>query len=124
MSVIFRIGARGSPLSMTQARRVQARLGALLGVAAEALDEAVPITAITTTGDRIQDRPLSEAGGKGLFTKELDEALIDGRIDVAVHSAKDLPTVLPDEIVLACTPEREDARDAFISLKAKTPADL
>lgn len=124
MSVIFRIGARGSPLSMTQARRIQARLGALLGVPGEQLDARVPISAITTTGDRIQDRPLSEAGGKGLFTKELDEALTAGRIDLAVHSAKDLPTILPADIVLACTPEREDARDAFISLKAATPAEL
>ncbi|HWA20972.1 MAG TPA: hydroxymethylbilane synthase [Caulobacterales bacterium] len=124
MSVIFRIGARGSPLSMTQSRGLQARLGALLGVPAGGLDDRLPITAITTTGDKIQDRPLAESGGKGLFTKELDEALIGGRIDLAVHSAKDLPTRLPDEIALACVPEREDARDAFISLKAKSPGDL
>jgi hydroxymethylbilane synthase len=124
MTVIFRIGARGSPLSLTQTRRVQARLGALLGVPAGALDERLPITAVTTTGDRIQDRALAESGGKGLFTKELDEALIGGRIDLAVHSAKDLPTRLPDEVALACVPEREDARDAFISIKAKSPADL
>ena len=61
------------------------------------------IVPIVTTGDRIQDRRLQEAGGKGLFTKELDEAMLDGRIDLAVHSMKDLPTQLPDEIVLACT---------------------
>ncbi len=124
MTVIFRIGARGSPLSMAQTRRTQARLGALLGVAAGGLDERLPILAITTTGDRIQDRPLSEAGGKGLFTKELDEALFDRRIDLAIHSAKDLPTRLPPGIELIATPEREDPRDAFISLKAKTPAEL
>lgn len=77
-----------------------------------------------TTGDRIQDRRLIEAGGKGLFTKELDEALLERRIDLAVHSLKDLPTRLPPGIVLACIPERADNRDAFISVKAKTIADL
>lgn len=82
------------------------------------------IVPIVTSGDRIQDRTLIEAGGKGLFTKELDEALFDGRIDLAVHSLKDLPTRLPDGIVLACVPEREDPRDAFVSLKAKTLAEL
>lgn len=124
MTAIFRIGARGSPLSMTQARRVQVRLGAALGVGVDALDARLPLTAITTTGDRIQDRPLAEAGGKGLFTKELDQALIDGRIDLAIHSAKDLPTRLPEPIVLVATPEREDARDAFISIAAASPRDL
>jgi hydroxymethylbilane synthase len=79
---------------------------------------------ITTTGDTIQDRRLIEAGGKGLFTKELDEALLDGRIDLAVHSLKDLPTRLPDGIALACVPEREDPRDAFVSLRAKSLSDL
>ncbi len=116
----FRIGARGSKLSLAQTGQTCARLAATLG-----LDEsAFEIVPTVTSGDRIQDRTLIEAGGKGLFTKELDEALFDRRIDFAVHSLKDLPTRLPDGIVLACVPEREDPRDAFVSLKAKTLADL
>jgi hydroxymethylbilane synthase len=82
------------------------------------------IVPISTTGDRIQDRRLIDAGGKGLFTKELDEALLDGRIDLAVHSMKDLPTQLPDGIILACTPAREDPRDALICDKADSLLDL
>lgn len=93
---------------MAQAGHIQRRLEALIGGPA-------PLTGMTTTGDRIQDRRLIEAGGKGLFTKELDEALLDGRIDLAIHSMKDLPTRLPDGIALACVPERVDRRDAFIS---------
>jgi hydroxymethylbilane synthase len=107
-SAPVRIGARGSPLSLTQTGLVRDALA----VANPSRDfEVVPIV---TTGDRIQDRRLEEAGGKGLFTKELDEAMLEGRIDLAVHSMKDLPTLLPDEIVLACTPAREDPRDALI----------
>src|SRR5262249_5691773 len=120
MAILFRIGARGSKLSLAQTEHTRARLAASLGVDASAI-EIVPIT---TSGDRIQDRLLIEAGGKGLFTKELDEALLDGRIDLAVHSLKDLPTRLPDAIALACVPEREDPRDAFVSLRAKTLAAL
>lgn len=77
-----------------------------------------PIESFTTTGDRIQDRRLQDAGGKGLFTKELDEALEEGRIDAAVHSMKDLPTRLPPGQIIACVPSREDTRDAFISMQA------
>ena len=120
MAVLFRIGARGSKLSLTQTEHVRAGLAAQLGVDAGAL-EVVPIT---TSGDVIQDRRLIEAGGKGLFTKELDEALLDERIDFAVHSLKDLPTRLPDGITLACVPEREDPRDVFVSLRAKSLGDL
>lgn len=120
MAVLFRIGARGSKLSLAQTEQTRARWAALLGVETGAL----PIVPIVTTGDTIQDRRLIESGGKGLFTKELDEALLDGRIDIGVHSLKDLPTRLPDGIVLACVPEREDPRDAFVSLKAKSLADL
>jgi hydroxymethylbilane synthase len=116
----FRIGARGSKLSLAQTAQTRARLAATLGLS----EDAFEIVPIVTSGDRIQDRTLIEAGGKGLFTKELDEALLDRRIDLAVHSLKDLPTRLPDEIVLACVPEREDPRDAFVSLKAKTLAEL
>lgn len=117
---LFRIGARGSPLSLAQTGRVRTAFAVQLGVEEGAL-EIIPIV---TSGDTIQDRRLIEAGGKGLFTKELDEALLDGRIDMAVHSLKDLPTRLPDGITLACVPEREDPRDAFVSLKAKAFGDL
>ena len=116
MSVLFRIGARGSKLSLAQTEHTRARLAAHLGVSRDAIE----IAPIVTSGDRIQDRRLLDAGGKGLFTKELDEALIDGRIDLAIHSLKDLPTELPSAITLACVPEREDPRDAFVSAKAHT----
>jgi hydroxymethylbilane synthase len=114
-----RIGARGSPLSLAQT-----------GLVRDALAAATPgrtfaIVPIVTTGDRIQDRSLQDAGGKGLFTKELDEAMLAGRIDLAVHSMKDLPTRLPDDIVLAGVPAREDPRDALICVvDAKALRDL
>jgi hydroxymethylbilane synthase len=113
----IRIGTRGSPLALAQARMVR---DALL---AQGADEAEIVT-IRTSGDRIQDRPLSEAGGKGLFTKEIEEALLAGTIDLAVHSAKDMPTVLPDGLMLAACLPREDVRDAFISRKAANLRDL
>jgi hydroxymethylbilane synthase len=118
-SAPLRIGTRGSPLALVQARMVAARLTA--GGLAEA---AIELVVIRTTGDVIQDRPLVEEGGKGLFTKEIEEALLDGRIDLAVHSAKDMPTVLPAGLMLAACLEREDARDVFISRKAKSLAEL
>jgi hydroxymethylbilane synthase len=114
MAMTLKLGSRGSPLALAQARQVAAMLG--LG--------PDKVEAFMTSGDRIQDRLLQEAGGKGLFTKELDQALLDGRIDAAIHSMKDLPTKLPDGIVLACVPSREDARDAFIARDAKTLLDL
>jgi hydroxymethylbilane synthase len=115
----MKLGSRGSPLALAQSRLVAAML-------AKSTDKAVtefPIESFMTSGDRIQGR-LQDAGGKGLFTKELDEALLDGRIDAAIHSMKDLPTRMPDGIVLACVPSREDPRDAFIALRAKTLMDL
>lgn len=109
----IRIGTRGSPLALAQARQVMAELVAAHGLGPDACE----IVVIKTTGDRITDRPLAEAGGKGLFTKEIEEALIVGDIDLAVHSMKDVPTVLPTELVIAATLKREDPRDAFISVK-------
>lgn len=114
---IIKIGARGSPLSLAQTGQLRVLLGASLGIDQDEFYERLPIVPITTTGDRIQDRPLSEAGGKGLFTKELDEALLDGRIDCAVHSLKDVPNLMPDGVVLLGGPSREDRRDALVSLQ-------
>jgi len=113
---LLRIGSRGSPLALVQAREVQSRLAAAAGVGAARIE----IRVIRTTGDLVQDRPLAEAGGKGLFAKEIEEALLAGAVDLAVHSAKDLPTVLPAGLVLAGFLPREDPRDAFISRKAKS----
>lgn len=117
---VLRIGSRGSPLALTQARAVRDRLAAAHGFD----PEGIAIEAIRTSGDMIQDRPLAEAGGKGLFTKEIEEALLAGRIDLAVHSAKDVPTFLPPGLVLSAYLPREDARDVLISNKAKTLRDL
>jgi hydroxymethylbilane synthase len=117
---LLRIGTRGSPLALIQANMVRSLLAKAVG----ADEAAFEIVVIKTTGDAIQDRPLSEVGGKGLFTKEIEEALLSGRIDLAVHSAKDMPTVSQPGLLLAACLEREDPRDAFISLKAKTLADL
>jgi hydroxymethylbilane synthase len=124
MNVLYRIGARASALSLAQTDRVRTRMAAAFGVPPHEVEARLPIVPMTTSGDRLLDRRLLEAGGKGLFTKELDEALLDGRIDVAIHSLKDLPTQLPDGIVLAAVPEREDARDAFLSPLAATLEDL
>ena len=114
MAVRRVIGSRGSPLALAQSRLV----AGLLAEAAGERADAFPIESFVTSGDRINDRRLLEAGGKGLFTKELDEALLDGRIDLAVHSMKDLPTQLPEGVVLGAVPAREDPRDAFLSIKA------
>jgi hydroxymethylbilane synthase len=119
-TTFLRIGTRGSPLALVQANEVRARLAAAHGVD----PERIVLEAIRTSGDMIRDRPLAEAGGKGLFTKEIEEALIAGRIDLAVHSAKDLPTVLPAGLIIAAVLAREDARDVFISRKAAAVGDL
>lgn len=116
----LRIGTRGSPLALVQARTVRDRLAAALGRAAESIELKI----IRTSGDTIIDRPLAEEGGKGLFTKEIEEALLRGDIDLAVHSAKDMPTFLPDGLMLAACLEREDPRDVFIGKKAQALEDL
>jgi hydroxymethylbilane synthase len=119
-TTVLRVGTRGSPLALAQARQVRERLAAAHGLDAERIE----LTIIKTTGDMIRDRPLSEVGGKGLFTKEIEEALLAGEIDLAVHSAKDMPTVLPQGLGIAAVLPREDVRDAFISCKAKSLREL
>jgi hydroxymethylbilane synthase len=114
----LRIGTRGSPMALRQAALVRDRL-----TAAHA-EIAVEIVTIRTTGDRVQDRRLAEIGGKGLFTKEIEEALFAGRIDLAVHSLKDLETWLPDGLEIACVLPRDDPRDAFLSRISPTLAAL
>jgi hydroxymethylbilane synthase len=116
----IRIATRGSPLALAQAREVQQRLEAAHGHGRHAFE----IRAVKTTGDRIQDRPLAEAGGKGLFTKEIEEALLAGEADIAVHSMKDMPTELPAGLAVNCYLPREDVRDAFISHTASSLGDL
>ncbi|HZH05265.1 MAG TPA: hydroxymethylbilane synthase, partial [Lautropia sp.] len=112
---LVRIGTRASPLAQAQSRQMQARIAAALGAAPEDADRVAPLVLITTTGDRVQDRRLLEIGGKQLFTKEIEEALLDGHVDCAVHSMKDVPALMPPGLLIAATPEREDPRDAFVS---------
>ena len=115
----LRIGTRGSPLALAQA-----------GIVRDCLAAAHPhlpraeIAVIKTTGDRVQDRKLDEIGGKGLFTKEIEEALLEGRIDLAVHSMKDMPTFLPEGLVIGCLLKRADPRDALFSPHARSLAGL
>ena len=113
----LRLGTRGSRLALVQAELVRGALAGRAGAACE-------IVVVKTTGDRILDRPLADAGGKGLFTKELEEALLRGDIDLAVHSMKDVPTTLPEGLSIAAILPREDPRDAFISPIARTLAEL
>lgn len=114
------IGTRGSPLALAQAHETRARL-------AEAFElplEAFSIVVIKTTGDKVLDRPLKEIGGKGLFTKEIEEDMLSGAIDIAVHSMKDMPVEQPEGLILDCYLPREDVRDAFVSLSHNSLADL
>ncbi|KAL4373847.1 hypothetical protein HN873_015496 [Arachis hypogaea] len=119
---LIRIGTRGSPLALAQAYETRDKLMASHSELAE--EGAIQIVIIKTTGDKILSQPLADIGGKGLFTKEIDEALLNSEIDIAVHSMKDVPTYLPDGTILPCNLEREDVRDAFISLSATSLADL
>lgn len=120
----LKIGTRGSPLALAQAHETRARLG----VAWDLPTDAFEIAIIRTSGDDAsliaKDRPLSEVGGKGLFTKEIEEALLDGSIDIAVHSMKDMPVAQPEGLLLDCYLPREDVRDAFVTLDGRTLADL
>ena len=116
----FRIGTRGSPLALAQAHETRDRLGAAFGLPQEAFE----IVVIKVTGDAVQDRPLKEIGGKGLFTREIDDALLDGSIDIAVHSMKDMPVEQPEGLILDTYLPRGDVRDAFVSLGGGALADL
>ena len=107
MTTTLRLGTRGSLLARTQSQQVADALTAATGVPVE-------LVIIKTTGDRVQDRPLQQVGGKGLFTKEIEDALIDGRVDFAVHSMKDMPTDNPPELEIASVPERVDPRDVLV----------
>jgi hydroxymethylbilane synthase len=108
----LKIGTRGSPLALAQAHETRARLMAAFGLP----EAAFAIVVIKVTGDAVQDRPLKEIGGKGLFTREIEEALLDASIDIAVHSMKDMPTAQPGGLLLDCYLPREDVRDAFVAL--------
>jgi hydroxymethylbilane synthase len=112
----LRLGTRGSPLALWQAHAVRAALAS----AHEVAEEAIEIVTIRTTGDQVKDRSLADIGGKGLFTKEIEEALLDDRVDIAVHSAKDVPTFLPPGLALAGCLPRADVRDALIAPRYKT----
>jgi len=112
----YRIGTRGSPLAIKQTEIVRDLLARAHNLPLSEFE----IVALRTTGDRVLDRPLADAGGKGLFTKEIDEALLSGKVDLAVHSAKDVPTFLADGIKLSAYPPRDDPRDVLVSKGSAT----
>jgi hydroxymethylbilane synthase len=116
----LKIGTRGSPLALAQAYETRARLCKAFDLEEACFD----IIVIKTTGDRVLDRPLKEIGGKGLFTKEIEEDMLSGAIDIAVHSMKDMPTLQPDGLILDTYLPREDVRDAFVSLTYDSLGDL
>ena len=119
-SAPLRIGTRGSPLALAQAHETRDRLQVAFGLSAEAFE----IVVIKTTGDKVLDRPLGEIGGKGLFTKEIEDAMLASEIDIAVHSTKDMPVDQPAGLTIDCFLPREDVRDAFVSLDGGALADL
>ena len=120
----LRIGTRGSALALKQTSEFVAALARAEGWHLDEAQARVEIVPIKTTGDTIQDRSLADIGGKGLFAKEIEDALLAGRIDCAVHSLKDMPSFLPPELAIVCHLEREDPRDAFVSPKAASLNDL
>ena len=111
----LKIGTRGSPLALAQAVETRTRLMNFWNLP----EKAFEIVVIQTSGDRIQDRSLRSVGGKGLFVNEIEDRLLDGSIDIAVHSMKDMPTVQPDSLLLDTYLPREDVRDAFISIQLR-----
>ena len=117
----LRIGTRGSPLALAQAHQVRDQL---IAAHDDLNDGNIEIVSISTKGDRIQNQALAEIGGKGLFTQEIEESLLNGDLDLAVHSTKDVATKLPDGLGIQCFLEREDVRDVFLSQKAASLADL
>jgi hydroxymethylbilane synthase len=116
----LRIGTRGSPLALAQAYETRKRLTKALDIS----EDSFEIVVISTSGDRILDRPLKEVGGKGLFTKEIEQDMLDGKINIAVHSMKDMPVEQPDGLTLGCYLPREDVRDAFVSSRYKNVNEL
>ena len=116
----YRIGTRGSPLALAQAHETRDRLMTAHGLAQDAFE----IVVLSTKGDRVTDRPLSEIGGKGLFTAEIEAQLLSGALDFAVHSSKDMATRLPENLEIMAYLPREDIRDAFVSAKARSLAEL
>lgn len=112
---LVRIGTRASRLALAQAGQMQRRIAAALGYGPDEAEAIAPLVHISTTGDRVQDRRLLEIGGKALFTKEIEEALLAGRVDCAIHSMKDVPVERQPGLVIAAIPEREDPRDAYVS---------
>ncbi|WP_457581588.1 hydroxymethylbilane synthase [Ensifer canadensis] len=116
----FRIGTRGSPLALAQAHETRDRLAAVHGLSPEMFEVVI----LSTKGDRITDRSLAEIGGKGLFTEEIEQQLLSGELDFAVHSSKDMPTKLPDGLFLSAFLPREDIRDAFIGRTARKLMEL
>ena len=121
---IVRIASRGSPLALTQSRLVRAALAKVHGWPEGDLESLCPIMAITTTGDNFQDRPLVDAGGKGLFVKEIEEALLADQADIAVHSMKDMPAIQPPGLAIAAVLERENPHDVFIGRDGRPFAQL
>ena len=114
-TALLRLATRGSPLALAQCGAVRAALARAHGWETGELDRLCPLVVVKTSGDRIQDRPLAEAGGKGLFVKEIEEALIAGEADIAVHSLKDMPAEQPSSLIISAVLPREDPRDAFIA---------
>lgn len=121
---LFAVASRQSPLAQVQARHVRGLIASVLGLGADDLDARLPIKTFVTTGDQKLSGSLAEIGGKGLFTKEVEAALLSGDARFAVHSMKDMPAEHPEGLITAAIPLREDPRDCFLSPKAQTPWDL
>jgi hydroxymethylbilane synthase len=121
---LVRIGTRASRLALAQAGQMQRRIAAALGYGPDEAEQVAPLIHISTTGDRVQDRRLLEIGGKALFTKEIEEALLAGAVDCAIHSMKDVPVERQPGLVIGAIPAREDPRDAYISPQHRRFADL
>ncbi|PHR59658.1 MAG: hydroxymethylbilane synthase [Robiginitomaculum sp.] len=122
--VLLTLGSRGSPLALAQSKMTRALLAALLGLSEAEAEQQLPIKTYTTTGDKLLDHSLVDAGGKGLFTSELEQALVAGEIDLAVHSMKDVPVKAPSGLEMVGMLPREDPREALIAGQISSLADL